>query len=199
METSEGHQPSQVKINSILNLLFLLTVCIATPNPHQPFDLIWVIENPETGYHAQIASTKKPLGKPRFPNLTFDLCRLADNSWPDTEWTLRNSYPKCRWETFYICPWRKRTFTCGGLEQFYCASWGYKTSVTGIGTWRVSREDLITVAQQGDDSRGLLRFTDTGKQAKGGFRGGLWASGICVHCRFGTVLPEGANQCQCLI
>jgi hypothetical protein len=32
--------------------------------------------------------------------------------------------------------------------------------------------------------------------AGAGFRGGLWASGICVHCRFGTVLPEGANQCQ---
>lgn len=76
---SSGYQSSQVKINSVLNLLFLLTVCIATPNPHQPFDLIWVIENPETGYHAQLVCTKGMLGTFWFPDLTFDLCQLADN------------------------------------------------------------------------------------------------------------------------
>lgn len=39
MESSEGHQSSQVKIDTVLSLLFLLTVCIASLNPHQSFDL----------------------------------------------------------------------------------------------------------------------------------------------------------------
>jgi hypothetical protein len=56
---------------------------------------------------------------------------------------------------------------CGGLEQFYCASWGCGASVAGNGEWKVSKEDLITVAGQGSNSDVLLRFTNLGKQEKG--------------------------------
>lgn len=50
----KGHQSSQVKVDlvlvlSLLSLLVICTVCIAAPNPHQTFDLPWVIKNPETG------------------------------------------------------------------------------------------------------------------------------------------------------
>lgn len=54
MEGSKGPQRSQVEIASVLvlSLLILLTVYIAAPIPHQPFELIWVIEIPETSYCA---------------------------------------------------------------------------------------------------------------------------------------------------
>ena len=90
---SKGHSSLQVKINSVLSLLFLLASCTAVPSPclhseiknlNQPYDLTWTVENPETGYWAQLANKEKPLGMSRFPYLTFDLCLLADNSWPDT-------------------------------------------------------------------------------------------------------------------
>jgi hypothetical protein len=73
IESSKGHQPSQVKINSVLNLPFLLIIYITAHDPYQPFDLIWVIENPKTGYRAQLACTKGPLETYWFPDLTFDL------------------------------------------------------------------------------------------------------------------------------
>lgn len=71
-----------------------------------------------------------------------------------------------------------RTTTCMGLEQFYCAAWGFETSVTGYREWKVSKKDLITVAQQGDSAKALLRFTAKGRQGKDGKLRNHGASGF---------------------
>ena len=103
-------------------------------NLQQPYDLTWKIENPEMGYWAQQANTEKPLGMPWFPYLTFDLCRLAPNRFYSI-----HTLSRLR-ETLYM-PGGKRTVAHGEPEQFYYASWGCETS-----GWKVSKEDLITVA-----------------------------------------------------
>lgn len=78
MESLKGHESFHAKIIQVLSL-FLLAVCTAAHSPclhpengdpHLSCDLTWTIENPETGYHTQLASAKKPLGTP-FPR--FDL------------------------------------------------------------------------------------------------------------------------------
>lgn len=109
--------------NSLEPTIFVNWIYSA-PNSHQPFDLIWVIENPETDY---LACAKGPLDTSWFPDLTFSLFWLADNSWPDIQPTLCESYPKCIWETFYIRP-GGRTATCGDPKQFYCTACGCETS-----------------------------------------------------------------------
>lgn len=111
-----------------------------------------------------------------FPDLTFDLCKLAEGSWPDsdTQKTLRDSYPSCRWRTFYICPGGNRTSKYGGPEQFYCAAWGCETSVGGNNLWTTSREDLVTIAREGTGTLVKLRFSDRGKRAKGWEMGKSW-------------------------
>lgn len=116
---SSGYQSSQVKINSVLCLLILLTVCTAAPNPHNPFDLTWVTENSETGYYAQLSCTRDPLGTHWFPDLTFDLSWVADNSWPDTQWTLWHSYPlDIDREAFIYDPGRKALSHVGVQNNF---------------------------------------------------------------------------------
>jgi hypothetical protein len=74
--------------------------------------------------------------------------------------------PQVKMGLFNVCSEGRRTVTCEGQEQFYCASWGCETSVTGNGRWKVSKEDLMTVAQQGHSSNVLLKFTNRGRQAK---------------------------------
>ena len=92
-------------------LLFFALVFPSThsaKNPHTPQDLTWTLTNFETGQILRLATGVHPLGT-WFPQLKFDLCVLAKDSWGDTERTPGNSYPACRYSEWYVCPGGRRT------------------------------------------------------------------------------------------
>lgn len=60
-----------------------------------PQDLAWTLINFETGQALRLATGVHPLDT-WFPQITFDLCVLAKDSWEDTEQTPGNFYPVCK-------------------------------------------------------------------------------------------------------
>lgn len=97
----------------VLSLLSLLTVCTATPNPHQPFDLTWATENSETGYHAIWLVQKGQLEYPVSQTWFLIYSIWLDNSWPNTLQTPQDSHPECWWKTFSIYPGQKELSNMG--------------------------------------------------------------------------------------
>ena len=61
-----------------------------------PQDLTWTLTNFENGPALRLATAVHPLDA-WFPQLTFDLCVLANYSWEDTEQTPENFYPVCKY------------------------------------------------------------------------------------------------------
>lgn len=102
----------------------------------------------------------------------------------------RCSYPQAcnriKTTTFYVCPRDGRTHQqarqCGGLESFYCSSWGCET--TGNAYWNpVSSWDLLKVVRNHTspncEQTGLcnplnITFSDKGCQYDGWATGRQW-------------------------
>lgn len=160
-----------------------------TDNPHRPLDRKWVITNPETETSFILASKTGPK-TPWFPDLTFDLCKLAGKSWhlglgPGNQ--LRHQYypfshqPQCKTKDWYICPGDTRIseYKCGGSNYYFCAAWGCETSYTGR-DWKPSGPpDLITIKKAPlsplrDSQEGIISFTTLGKATTGWETGKTW-------------------------
>lgn len=96
--------------------------------------------------------------------MQFDLCALAEGSWSRTTKVKGDSYPECRHFDWYICPGGSRTWKCGGLESYYCASWGCETYTRGW--WKTTKGDLIEfIAPDKGDSKINMSFIEDGKKA----------------------------------
>lgn len=149
--------------STLLTWYLLLHLCPGnTENPHVPWNLTWTLTNPETGQALRLATEVHPLDT-WYPQLTFDLCVLAKDSWENTERTLQDSYPACRHSDWYICPGGKQTRQCGGPEEFYCAAWGCETSASH---WGTSKRDLVSFTRTTPgESKITITFTEEGKRA----------------------------------
>lgn len=93
-----------------------------TENLHVPWNLAWTLTNPETRQALRVATEFHPLAT-WYPQLTFNLCALAKDSWENTVQTLQNSYPACKHCDWYICLGCKPICQCvcvwgGGLKYF---------------------------------------------------------------------------------
>ena len=111
-------------------------------NPHQPFQVTWILQNGET-YEELNRTTSTQLRDKWWPDLYFNLTKLTEQS----------GYSKCRVRSlgFYACPghqWENMK-TCGGMVSRYCKSWGCVTSNDGYWKWSVTKPDLINMSFTG--------------------------------------------------
>jgi hypothetical protein len=99
--------------------LTLSTTCLGHTNPHQPFNLTWMIVDVSTGDILNQTSKVTPPST-WFPELYFDLRALFTGR---GQWDLRQSY-------FYVCPAPQPNHKkkCGGIADYYCKSWGCESS-----------------------------------------------------------------------
>lgn len=135
-----------------------------------------------------------------FPDLTLDLCDLAQQDWDSTPVDSDDYYrfndhygcnsPGLRGRAglsairFYVCPghvdnnWRRR---CGRAQDYFCAAWGCET--TGHIWWTKPRTgDLITVTRTSNPVNSCpgtcntikISFTDRGKKTNGWELGKMW-------------------------
>uniref|UniRef100_A0A8C9P565 Envelope glycoprotein n=1 Tax=Spermophilus dauricus TaxID=99837 RepID=A0A8C9P565_SPEDA len=173
-------------------------------SPHIIRNLKWTIQNVETGKIAVLAQGTGHYPSPGWWwNITFDLCHLAQDSWPDTAKTKEDSYPPCRFRSWYICPGRQRTWKCGGPEAYYCASWGCETSSNGYWLKSSPRNDYAHFWQtiQGE-SNITVQFTSSGKQQPDWTQGYLWGlriytpgqynPGLLFRLKLTTEQPTGS-------
>ncbi|KAM9714949.1 MLV-related proviral Env polyprotein-like [Dama dama] len=111
-------------------------------NPHQPFQVTWILKNGETYEELNRTTATQPKDK-WWPDLYFNLTKLIEQS----------GYSKCRVRSlgFYACPGHQRQNikTCGGMLSRYCKSWGCVTSSDGYRKWSVTRPDLINMSFTG--------------------------------------------------
>uniref|UniRef100_A0A673U312 Envelope protein n=1 Tax=Suricata suricatta TaxID=37032 RepID=A0A673U312_SURSU len=135
-------------------LLLLLTLFpISNPNPHQPFNLTWIVINTATGDTLVQNSSVAPRNT-WFPDLTLDLQDLVKSDSYNPASSLQSrSLLKEQW--FYVCPGHKNSDRawrqiCGGNDHYFCAAWACIS--TGDIWWSAPvKDDLITVRRA--DSR----------------------------------------------
>ena len=111
-------------------------------NPHQPFQVTWILKNGETYEELNRTTDTQPRGK-WWPDLYFNLTELIKQS----------GYPTCRVRSlrFYACPGHRRENikTSGGMVSRYCKSWGGVTSNDGYWEWSETKPDLISMSFTG--------------------------------------------------
>ena len=90
-------------------------------NPHQPFQVTWILKNGETYEELNRTTATQPKDK-WWPDLYFHLQQLTKTSWA-------RAY--LRKVGFYACPGHQRENikTCGGMVSRYCKSWDYVNMV----------------------------------------------------------------------
>nr|BAU61795.1 envelope protein [Feline leukemia virus] len=200
MEGPTHPKPSKDKTFSwdlmiLVGVLLGLDVGIASPSPHQIYNVTWVITNVQNNTQANATSMLGTLTD-AYPTLHVDLCDLVGNTWEPIVLDPSNvkhgaRYPSsnygCKTEDrrkqqqsypFYVCPghtpsMRPKGTHCGGAQDGFCAAWGCET--TGEAWWKpTSSWDYITVKRgtttQDNDCKGrcnplVLQFTPKGKQA----------------------------------
>lgn len=145
------------------------------PSPHQFVNLSWVIGNLETGWTQVLANGAHSPGT-WWPNLTFDLCQLAKDSWGISRNLPAILIPLAGILPGMSVPGGKRTAQCGGPETFYCAKWGCETHTNG--PWKAKGGDLITFTGSAGESSIQMRFTEAGK--KHDWKSGVWW-GLCLN------------------
>ncbi|XP_043732291.1 MLV-related proviral Env polyprotein-like [Cervus elaphus] len=162
-------------------------------NPHQPFQVTWILKNGETYEELNRTTATQPKDK-WWPDLYFNLTKLIEQS----------GYSKCRVRSlgFYACPGHQRENikTCGGMVSRYCKSWGCVTSNDGYRKWSVTRPDLINMSFTGplpkSDWQGRpsnpgqcsdqirLSFTQQGRTENRWISGLSW--GVVIYDTYGT-------------
>lgn len=107
-------------------------------NPHQPFQVTWILKNGETYEELNRTTATQPKDK-WWPDLYFHLQQLTKTSWA-------RAY--LRKVGFYACPGHQRENikTCGGMVSRYCKSWDCVTSNDGYWKWSVTKPDLINMS-----------------------------------------------------
>ncbi|XP_052494354.1 MLV-related proviral Env polyprotein-like [Budorcas taxicolor] len=107
-------------------------------NPHQPFQVTWILKNGETYEELNWTTATQPKDK-WWPDLYFHLQQLTETSWA-------RAY--LRKVGFYACPGHQRENikTCGGMVSRYCKSWDCVTSNDGYWKWSVTKPDLINMS-----------------------------------------------------
>nr|AYN72242.1 envelope protein [Crocuta crocuta]AYN72243.1 envelope protein [Crocuta crocuta]AYN72244.1 envelope protein [Crocuta crocuta] len=169
----EGHKepqkPAQAQAMLLPIFTALLTVCKSNPsshlpNPHQPTTAKWVLRGPLTtprdlGRTVQELTLTGPASI-TFPTFHLDLCSLAGDHWNTNPKICKGQCVDCntfgcrsgadcqhqnlRQQTFYVCPGTGNFDTCGGIEHFFCGSWGCET----IAPWvKQPSNDLITLVR----------------------------------------------------
>lgn len=178
MEVTTHPKSAKDKTFTLLIILALFPV-MPYGSPHVSRNLVWSIHNIETGKKLVLAQGHHALNT-WWPDLTFDLCKLAEGSWEHTQKTKGDSYPPCRFRSWYFCPGRTRTYQCGGPEAYYCASWGCETSSNGYWLKGKPRSDYVQFSETTPgESNVTIRFTQEGKKQIAWLQGYLW--GVRLH------------------
>nr|XP_036874378.1 MLV-related proviral Env polyprotein-like isoform X1 [Manis javanica]XP_036874380.1 MLV-related proviral Env polyprotein-like isoform X1 [Manis javanica] len=104
-------------------------------NPHQPWDLTWMLVNGATGEVISTIEHTAPLGT-WWPDLFFCL-RQINHSYRTVPPNLARSHG------FYACPETGKGASCGAGRDFWCAKWDCVTSNDGDWRWPVTKKDAV--------------------------------------------------------
>lgn len=115
---------------------------IVNCSPHLPFNQTWSVTSSHDGKTLYTVSTTAPLNT-FFPTLYFNLTDVMEPG--------PGRYPPTQGRVdFYVCPStqgdRARSRSCGGTEQFFCASWGCETQIPWS-PWTTKPNALISITR----------------------------------------------------
>lgn len=172
-------------------------------NPHQPYQITWLLHNGKTGAELNRTSGVHPVGT-WWPDLYFNLFKLLAGSGIE-DW----NEEEVKTMGFYTCPGYKQDLDCRGGEEYFCYRWSCVTSNDGYDKWQVTRKDLITmqfadqsirpfpslfhgktpVTPAQRDTHVKISFTPQGRADKRWFSGLTWGVALNVQGRDpGTLL-----------
>ncbi|KAG3288554.1 hypothetical protein H1C71_024643 [Ictidomys tridecemlineatus] len=185
MEVATHSKPAKDKTYALLTVLaFCLPPMVLGNSPHISKTLIWTVSNVETGKKMTLAQGYHALNT-WWPDLTFDLCKLAEGSWQNTQRDKGDTYPPCRFRSWYLCPGRSRTWQCGGPEHYFCASWGCETSSNGYWLKGKPRNDYVQFSETTTgESNITIKFTEEGKKQIGWLQGYLWGARLYTPSQY---------------
>lgn len=182
------------RASALTGILMTLVPAAGEISGHQPVKVTWLVTNLATGRLINTTTVSGSIND-AYPNLTVDLCAMAegystDQSWNGCEdWIEQKHTHK---EDFYVCPGTNRTQSqinnCGGVADFYCKNWGCET--TGVGYWIKHKGPIKmkkgTAPRVWGHKKGeptcdeyncvpyIIEFTEEGKRSQGWDTATMW-------------------------